>query len=194
MIGKLVAPTYFSTSDDPGYLMNALIDARALVERFGYRAPSCLLTDTGGLKAISKLDAGFPVLKPLLEAANVNSRYRVDTLELSEDAKKAEKTKKAEEAKRAAEREESGDIDKPAGPKKPVLEGKYFCSAGANELHTEALRRRLPAKSRSTLAISVSPSLEVIGETSGGNIELAVRIRLAARITDKNGIVGVVIS
>jgi hypothetical protein len=34
----------------------------------------------------------------------------------------------------------------------------------------------------------------VIGETSGGNIELAVRIRLAARITDKNGIVGVVIS
>jgi hypothetical protein len=179
VIGKLVAPNYFSTSDDPGYLMNALIDARAVVERFGYRAPSCLLTDTGGLKAISKLDAGFPVLKPLLEAANVNSRYRVDTLELLEDAKEAEKDKKSEKADEA---------------KKPVVEGKILLLGRRQRIAHGGAAATAPGEEPVDLAISVSPSLEVIGETSGGNIELAVRIRLAARITDKNGIVGVVIS
>jgi hypothetical protein len=44
------------------------------------------------------------------------------------------------------------------------------------------------------LAVSVPPSLEVVGETNDGNVELAVRIRFAPRLTDPNGIVGVVIS
>ena len=42
------------------------------------------------------------------------------------------------------------------------------------------------------LAVSVPPSLEVVGETNTGYIELAVRVSLAIRITDKNGVVGVV--
>ncbi|HXO82196.1 MAG TPA: hypothetical protein VN856_20175, partial [Mycobacterium sp.] len=53
-----------------------------------------------------------------------------------------------------------------------------------------------PGEEPVDLAISVPPSLEVIGETSAeyGYIELAVRIRFAPRITDKNGVVGVVVS
>ena len=42
------------------------------------------------------------------------------------------------------------------------------------------------------LAVSVPPSLEVVGETNTGNIELAVRIRLALRIKDTYGVVAVV--
>jgi hypothetical protein len=39
------------------------------------------------------------------------------------------------------------------------------------------------------LAVSVFPSLEVVGETSTNEIELSVRIRYATRITDAGGIV-----
>ena len=86
VIGELVeksqpAPADIATNAKPAKLLNGLIDARAAVENAGYRAPSCLLTDTGGLKAISQLDTGYPVLQPLLDAANVNSRYRLDNLQ-----------------------------------------------------------------------------------------------------------------
>jgi hypothetical protein len=39
------------------------------------------------------------------------------------------------------------------------------------------------------LAISVPPSLEVVGETATGNIQLAVRIRFATRVKDERGVV-----
>ena len=42
------------------------------------------------------------------------------------------------------------------------------------------------------LAVSVLPSLEVVGETATGNIELAVRIRFATRVKDARGVVVVV--
>lgn len=62
-------------------LMNALIEARAGVEDAGYRAPSCLITNTAGLKALSALDGGCPVIDAILTAANVNSLYRSDLLD-----------------------------------------------------------------------------------------------------------------
>ena len=61
-------------------LLNALIDARAQLEKFGYRAPSCLLTDTEGLKALNYLQSGLSDFQALLDAANINSVYRVDQL------------------------------------------------------------------------------------------------------------------
>jgi hypothetical protein len=67
-------------SDQIANLLNGLIDARVAVENAGYRAPSCLLTNTVGLKALAQLDAGYSELDPLLDAANVNSRYRVEQL------------------------------------------------------------------------------------------------------------------
>ena len=41
------------------------------------------------------------------------------------------------------------------------------------------------------LAVRVLPSLEVVGETNDGKIELSVRIRYATRIKDASGIVAV---
>src|ERR1700742_3209484 len=204
VIGELVkksqpAPGDIATNEDPAKLLNALIDARAAVENAGYRAPSCRPPNPGGLKAISQLDLGFPVLKPLLEAANVNSRYRVDKLEKPDGDKGADKSDKP-------------DGDK--GPSKPDKDDGVSFAVGVlgqaksgdiGRLLLLGRRRRIahggavetsPGEEPVDLAISVPPSLEVIGETSAeyGYIELAVRIRFAPRITDKNGVVGVVVS
>lgn len=57
-------------------LQGSLIDARADVETAGYRAPSCIITNTEGLKKLSQLSSGYCILQQLLAAANVNSLYR----------------------------------------------------------------------------------------------------------------------
>jgi hypothetical protein len=46
-----------------------------------------------------------------------------------------------------------------------------------------------PGEEPVDLAISVPPSLEVIGENADGNVELAIRIRFATRVKDQRGIV-----
>ncbi len=46
-----------------------------------------------------------------------------------------------------------------------------------------------PGEEPVDLAISVAPSLEVIGENAAGAIELAVRIRFATRVKDERGVV-----
>jgi hypothetical protein len=137
-------------------LLNGLIDARAKVEDAGYRAPSCLLTNTVGLKALAQLDAGLSELDPLLDAASVNSRYRVTQL---------------------------ADADK----------GKMILLGRRQRIAHGGAAAVLPGEEPVDLAVSAAPSLEVIGETKDGNIELAVRIRFALRITDEHGVVGVVI-
>jgi hypothetical protein len=137
-------------------LLNGLIDARAKVEDVGYRAPSCLLTNTVGLKALAQLDAGYSELDPLLDAANVNSRYRVEQL---------------------------ADKDN----------GKMLLLGRRQRIAHGGAAAASPGEEPVDLAISSPPSLEVIGETKAGNIELAVRIRFALRITDEHGVVGVVI-
>ena len=65
---------------DPATCSTRFIDARADVENAGYRAPSCLITNTAGLKELSQLTtARYPtILSMLLAAANINSLYRVD--------------------------------------------------------------------------------------------------------------------
>jgi hypothetical protein len=62
-------------------LHNKLIEARAKVENGGYRAPSAAVTNTPGLQALSQLNSGYTIMDSLLGPANVNSVYRVDTLE-----------------------------------------------------------------------------------------------------------------
>jgi hypothetical protein len=206
------APGNVATNEDPAKLLNALIDARAAVENAGYRAPSCLLTNTGGLKAISQLDLGFPVLEPLLDAANVNSRYRVDTLGKPDGGKGAGGPDKPEGDK-GADGPDKPDGDKNADKlgKPDEDDGVSFATGVSGKANPDdngrllllGRRRRIahggaaetsPGEEPVDLAISVPPSLEVIGETKTGYIELAVRVRFAPRVTDKNGVVGVVIS
>ncbi len=139
-------------------LLDAFIDARAGLEKSGYRAPCCLLTDTEGLKALNQLDNGLSELQTVLAAANINSLYRFD--EFAGDKQKA----------------------------KVLLLGRRQLIAQGGAAAAS------PGEEPIDLAVSVPPSLEVVGETDNGNIEMAVRIRFAPRLTDESGVVGVVIT
>jgi hypothetical protein len=65
----------------PPDLLLALIAARGMLETAGYRAPSAGITNTIGLVFLSQLVNGYSVIDSLLGPSNVNSVYRVDTLE-----------------------------------------------------------------------------------------------------------------
>ena len=136
-------------------LLNALIDARAKLETAGYRSPSCLLTDTTGLKSLNDLQSGLSDYQPLLDAANINSVYRFD---------------------------EFG----------PPNQGRMLLLGRRQRIAHGGAAAASPGEEPVDLAVSVPPSLEVVGETNDGNIEMAVRIRFAPRVTDINGFVDVV--
>jgi hypothetical protein len=53
----------------------------------------------------------------------------------------------------------------------------------------ESAAEASPGEEPVDLAVSVLPSLEVVGEAPGGQIELSVRIRYATRIKDPDGLV-----
>jgi hypothetical protein len=82
------APTTITeTPVTAGDLQDALIEARVQVEDGGYRAPSCLVTNTAGLKELSQLVEGVSVLQQLLSAANINALHRSQSLDDSGDSK-----------------------------------------------------------------------------------------------------------
>jgi hypothetical protein len=67
---------------NPPVILDGLIDARVSVESGGFRAASCLVTDTIGIKALNQLvPSGIPFRESSLEAANINSVHRVAKLE-----------------------------------------------------------------------------------------------------------------
>jgi hypothetical protein len=143
-----------STTTNVPDLLGTLIDARAILENLGYRAPSCLLTGTAGLKALNDLQSGISDFQAVLDAATINSLYRVDQLG--------------------------------AAKRKLLLIGRRQRIPHGGAAATS------PGEEPVDLAVSVPPSLEVVGETDKGTIEMAVRIRFAPRLTDDYGVVGVV--
>jgi hypothetical protein len=146
------SPVTTATGDTA--LLNTLIDARASVEKAGYRAPSCLLTNTEGLKKLSQLVSGYSILEQLLVAANINSLYRAETLDAGTDFRLVM-----------------------LGRRQRIAHG--------------SAAEALPGEEPVDLAVSVLPSLEVVGETSTGDIEVSVRIRYATRIKDATGLYAV---
>jgi hypothetical protein len=141
-------------------LLNALIDARALLEDAGYRAPSCLLTDTVGLKALNNLQSGLSDFQALLDAANINSLYRVDQIGAGGGGGGAGKFK-----------------------------GKLLLLGRRQRIPHGGAAATSCGEEPVDLAVAVPPSLEVVGETDDGYIELSVRIRFATRFTDEFGVV-----
>ncbi|MGZ4582954.1 MAG: hypothetical protein ACXVYI_01110 [Mycobacterium sp.] len=133
-------------------ILNGLIDARVWVEQGGYRAPSCLVTDTAGLKILTALTpAGVPGTELLLSPANINSLYRAD------------------------------DVEQPHVDVVGYLLGRRqrIAHSGAADAS--------PGEEALDLAVSIPPSLEVVGETPANAIQLIVRIGYALRIKDING-------
>ncbi len=69
-------------------LQDSLISARVDVENAGYRAPSCLVTNTVGLKDLNQLANGYyNILQQTLAAANINSLYRSEPLDTTNQSK-----------------------------------------------------------------------------------------------------------
>jgi hypothetical protein len=164
LIDRLLAEAQLFPGDIPvgtndNDLLRILISARASAEDFGYRAPSCLFTDTLGLTILSQFDTGVAVLGAILDQSGTNALYRVDEL-----------------VGGAAPDPNTGRILL-LGRRQRIPQGGAL-SASAGEEPVD-------------LAVSVAPSLELVGETQAGLIEFAVRTRLAVRVKDKYGVVGV---
>jgi len=136
-------------------LLVGFIDARAKVEDGGYRAPSCLITDTIGLAYLAQITIanGYAGTDVLLPPANINSLHRVNTLAPATDP------------------DVRGWL---IGRRQRIAQG------GAADAS--------PGEEPVDLAVSIPPSLEVIGSTAN-DIDLRVRISYVTRVKDPNGIV-----
>jgi hypothetical protein len=136
-------------------LLAGLIGARAKVENGGYRAASCLVTDTLGLQylAASTIANGYSGTDVLLPPANIESLHRVNTLAPATD---------------------------------PDVRG-WLLGRRQRIAHGGAAEAS-PGEEAVDLAVSIPPSLEVIGNTAN-NIDLRVRIKYVTRVKDPNGLV-----
>jgi hypothetical protein len=150
---KAPLKTITTATITPVDLQDPLIDARVAVENAGYRAPSCLVTNTAGLKKLNEFVSGYySVVQQLLLAANINALHR------------------------------SEPLDPPDSNTRLVLIGRR------RRIPQGAAAEASPGEEPVDLAVSLLPSLEIVGETSKGEIELSARIRYATRITDATGL------
>ncbi len=154
-------------------LLDSLIDARVKVEDAGYRAPSCLITNTKGLKHLSALDSGYSVTDALLAAAHVNSLHRASQLD---------------EMVQAVDANGIPAVDGAGAPVKKPIAVMLMLGRRQRIAHGAAADAS-PGEEPVDLAVSVPPSLEVVGETGASQLELSVRIRFATRVKDKKGLV-----
>jgi hypothetical protein len=157
-------------------LLDVLIDARAKVEDEGYRAPSCLITNTAGLKEISALDAGYPITESLLDSAHVNSLHRTSLYNAPDvDAVKADGSPTTDSS--------GNPISIPRPPILMVMLGRRQLIPHGDAPDVS------PGEEPVDLAVSVLPSLEVVGETVDSKLELSIRMRFALRIKDPKPLV-----
>jgi hypothetical protein len=198
-ISPTTSPVTTPTITQPAYVqevLDALIDARVKVEDFGYRAPSCLLASTAALKAISHLVSGVPVTESLLAAANINSLYRVkglddprspvvDSVAVGKNASAGKTAAK----KAAATKDPAGQSAAQTGTPTPTTVRIMLMLGRLQRIAHGCAAMASPGEEPVDLAISVPPSLEVVGETMQNYIELALRIRYALRIKDARGVV-----
>ncbi len=144
-------------------LLNALIDARAYIEDGGFRAPSCLISNTAGLKIVSALTSGSPIVDSLLNTAHVNSLHRTSKWYFEVDAVHPDGTSAAPTLK-------------PMPAMVMLGRRQLIPHGGAYDAS--------PGEEPVDLAVCLTPSLDIIGETPPSLIEMSVRIRYALRIKD----------
>lgn len=148
----------------PEQIVDSLIDARARVEDAGYRAPSCLITNTEGLKKVNAFSGcGYPVTDSILAVTNINSVHRASHLDkLGPD---------------------------PKDPKKKVPKAVMLLIGRRQRIAAGAAADASPGEEPLDLAVSVLPSSELVGENLGGDIDMAVRTRYATRIKDPKAVI-----
>lgn len=161
-----------TTGTSQEVLLENLIDARAYIEDRGYRAPACLVTNTQGLKYLSALNSGYPITEALLESAHVDSLYRTSLYDVDVDAVDKDGN---------ALVKNGNPISKPATVM--VMLGRR------QRIPQGAAPDASPGEEPVDLAVSVLPSVEVVGETTNSQIELSVRVRFVLRVKDPTPLV-----
>jgi hypothetical protein len=144
-------------------IMAMLITARATVEKSGYRAPSCIFVGTTELIDLSKLVTAFGLSATDLVLAPAN----INELHRVE-------TLEVQPPKASPNQTRLIFL----GRRQRIAQGKAGDATAGEE----------PVD----LAISVPPSVEVVGANATGGITLAVRISGALRIKDPKGLVALV--
>jgi hypothetical protein len=154
--GEVVFPNAIPPTPTPNEILYALIAARAKVESAGFRSPSCVITDTGGIQGICQLVGGTSIRSSVLDAANANSLHRVDKFK---------------------------------NPAKPDDKAVGLFLGRRQRISHGGAAEATPGEEPVDLAVSVPPSLEVVGNTANNMIDLRVRISYATRIKDIGGLV-----
>jgi hypothetical protein len=150
-------------SMDTDELLKALLDGRKLLEDSGYRAQSCLVVSTKHYAALNRLVDGAIIVDELLLAAKVNSLHRASQLD--------------------------SEFEQPPPPlveHKPPL---MLMLGRRQDIAHGCAPQASAGEEPVDLAVSVLPSLEVVGDNDAGKIEMAVRVRYATRVKDDHGIV-----
>jgi hypothetical protein len=123
-------------------------------------------------------------------AAKADDAGQVEGAAKAGDAGQVEGAAKADDAGQVEGAAKAGD----AGQAKDTGKGRLLLLGRRQRIAHGGAAAASPGEEPADLAVSVAPSIEIVGETNEGNIELAVRIRFAPRLTDINGIIGVNIS
>jgi hypothetical protein len=157
-------PDYFNWPLDDDDILAKLIRARAAVEMAGYRAPSCIFVDTESLIDLSKLVGGYAGTDVFLGPAMINALHRVEWLY------------------------RDLPVVPPPSPAPPNLT-RLILLGRRERIAQGAAWDASPGEEPVDLAVSVMPSLEVIGDTQTNTIELNVRVSGAVRVKDPSGVV-----
>jgi hypothetical protein len=140
----------------------ALMTGRRLLEDSGYRASASLLASAAHFDDLYRLSASDELLAgPLLTAGNISSVDRVPALDASQDTL----------------RSGSGGINR------MLMIGRM------QEIPPGGAGDATAGEEPVDLAVAVPPSLEVIGDDTASNVQLAVRIAFATRVKDARGVV-----
>lgn len=82
LYGKAKLTSIAKPTITPKDLQDPLLDSRVAVENAGYRAPSCLITNTEGLKKLNEFVSGYVnILQQLMLVANVNALHRAENVD-----------------------------------------------------------------------------------------------------------------
>ncbi|MCX2712060.1 hypothetical protein [Mycolicibacterium sp. J2] len=153
-------------ADDPPKMVGGVIDARVLLESAGFRAPSAAFADAASMKALYQLVNGYaPVKDSILDAGNINAPYRVGTFT-------------------------SPDISTPPTTAIPAGDTLRAVVLGRRQRIAPGYAADAsPGEEPVDLAVSITPSFEIVGETAPNNVLINVRISYAVRPKAVNGLV-----
>jgi hypothetical protein len=140
-------------------ILEMLITARAKVEQTGYRAPSCIFVGTKELITLSTTFAAAGYPGTDIVLGPAN----INSLHRVETLE-------------------------PPPPPQPKATRLIFLGRRQRIAHGQAADAS-PGEEPVDLAVSVPPSLEVVGPNPNGTIALAVRVAGAVRVKDPNGII-----